>query len=127
MADILGDRPLSEAKTKYRFIEISSIILEENRDKYLYLRHFERTTQRSKAFAKITYVDSVSENIRLQIVDTSVISACYLIDRRSYGTKIPIDDLRKAKEFAMDRYAILFDVTQSRVGKIETIGMLSKK
>lgn len=127
VADILGDRPLSEAKTKYRFIEISSIILEENRDKYLYLRHFERTTQRSKAFAKITYVDSVSENIRLQIVDTSVISACYLIDRRSYGTKIPIDDLRKAKEFAMDRYAILFDVTQSRVGKIETIGMLSKK
>lgn len=127
VAKILGDEPLCETDKKYRFVEICSVVLEENKDKYLYLRHFERTTKRSQAFAKIVLTDNISGNVRLQIVDTTVIPSCYLIDRRSPGTKIPIDDLRKAKEFSMDRFAILFDVVQSRVGKIETIGMLSRK
>jgi serine/threonine protein kinase len=127
VAQILGDKPLSESDKKYRFIKISSVVLEENKDKYLYLRHFERTTKRSKPFVKITLTDKVSGNVRLQIVDTSIIPMCYLIGRRSPGTRIPVEDLRRAKEFSIDRFALLLDVTQSRVGKIETIGMLSKK
>lgn len=127
IAKILGDEPLCETDKEYRFVEICSVVLEENRDKYLYLRHFERTTKRSKAFAKITLTDDISGNVRLQIVDTTIIPSCFLIDRRSPGTKIPIDNLGKAKEFSMDRFAILFDVVQSRVGKIKTIGMLSRK
>ena len=127
VAQILGDEPSGELDEPYRFLKIASVVLEENKDKYLYLRHFESTTKRSKPFVKITLMDNVSGNVRLQIVDTSIIPMCYLIDRRSPGTKIPIDDLKKAKEFSIDRFALLLDVTQSRVGKIETIGMLSRK
>lgn len=127
VAKIVGDEPLSESDKKYRFIKITSVVLEENKDKYLYLRHFERTTKRSRPFVKITLTDNVSGNVRLQIVDTSIIPMCYLIDRRSPGTKIPVEDLKRAKEFSIDRFALLLDVTQSRVGKIETIGMLSRK
>ena len=127
VAQIVGDEPLSEAERKYRFIKITSVVLEKNKEKYLYLRHFERTTRRSKPFVKITLTDSISGNVRLQIVDASIIPACYLIDRRSPGTKIPVEDLKRAKEFSIDRFCLLLDITQSRVGKIETIGMLSRK
>ncbi|MCH5165491.1 MAG: serine/threonine protein kinase [Clostridiales bacterium] len=127
IADILRDNPLCGTNQRYRFVEACSVILEENKDKYLYLRHFEKTTKRSHPFAKIALVDTISGTIRLQVVDTSIIPACYLIDRRSPQTRKRIDDLRRANEFSMEQFAILFDVVQSRVGKIETIGMLSRK
>lgn len=127
VAQILGDEPLCESERKYRFIKITSVVLEENKEKYLYLRHFERTARRSQPFVKITLKDLISGNVRLQIVDTSVIPVCYLVDRRSPGTKLPVEDLKKAKEFSLDRFCLLLDISPSRVGKIETFGMLSRK
>ncbi|MBD5086430.1 MAG: hypothetical protein HDT32_03620 [Clostridiales bacterium] len=127
ISNILNCEPLSEFGERYRFIPISTAILEEDKPKYLKLRHFERTAKRSTPFVKIQLMDEISGTVRVQIVDKSIIPSCNLIDRKSPGTKFPIDDLTKAKEFSFDKFAILLDVVQSRVGKIETIGMLSRK
>ncbi len=127
IAQILGDKPIDESEKNNRFNHISTVVLEENQGRFLYLRHFERSSKRSRYFAKVTLLDEVSGLVRLQILDTSVIPACYLIDRQSRSTRIPIDDVKKGQEFSFDRYGILFDVIDSRVGIIKTVGVISRK
>lgn len=127
VAEILGDEPLAENGNDSAYQLVSTVLLDENQSRYLYLRHFERTSNRSRYFAKITLTDSISNTVRLQILDTTVISACYLIDRKARGTKIAVQDIRKAQEFNYECYDVLFDVMDSRVGKIQTIGRISRK
>ena len=127
VAEILGDEPLAENGNDSAYQLVSTVLLDENKSRYLYLRHFERTSNRSQYFAKITLMDSISNTVRLQILDTTVISACYLIDRKARGTKIAVQDIRKAQEFNYECYDILFDVVDSRVGKIQTIGRISRR
>lgn len=95
--------------------EISKIILEpgENRAKYLYLRHFEKNTERSVKYARVTLSDS-GLSVKVEILNDSFESP-FLIEKNT-RTMFPLNN---GKEFPLDRYGIIFETKKLGKGYIQ--------
>lgn len=111
-----------EGSIAENYIETARVILEpgESKAKFLYLRHFEKNTQRSKKYARITLSDScyyVSIEILNNVFENS------LLIEKSTGKIIP---LNQGKEFPLDRYGVIFDTQKHGNGFIQIFGEFIK-
>ena len=97
------------------YFEISRIILEpgEDKSKFLYLRHFEKTTDRSAKYARVTLSDSLN-SIKLEVLNNSFDSP-FLIEKNT-KTIVPLNN---GKEFPLDRYGIIFESKKIGKGNIQ--------
>jgi serine/threonine protein kinase len=98
-------------------IELSKVILEKNEPKFLYSRHFLKTNAKSKPFIVFTLIDEIKATIKIQ-VDSKVVDNALLIHKHN-GNSVPI---KEGREFPCNEYNICFEITDSRVGKIKSIG-----
>ena len=109
LTDLDGKKPTN-------FFEISKIVLEpgEKNAKYLYLRHFEANTDRSKAYARVTLSDNET-SLKVEILHDAF-SNPYLIEKKTLA-HIP---LGKGKEnIKYDRYGIIFDSKKQGKGLLQ--------
>ena len=88
----------------------------ENKSKYLYLRHFESNTDRSEPYAKIT-LDGTSRMVRLE-VSKAVFPDAYLIEKSTRKRTA----LNQGKEFTADRHGIIFDARKHGKGHLQIFG-----
>ncbi len=102
-----------------KLIELSQIVLRPQENKYLYLRHFEKADKRSEPYAQITLTDPDSREIEFVVLNKTAISDCNLYDINTRQI-VPMKD---GKKFIAGRFAIIFEVNTTRVGKTKTIGM----
>lgn len=106
----------SKGNDPENFFEISRIILEpgEKNAKYLYLRHFETNTDRSKAYAKIT----LSENETSLKVDVlhGAFKNPYLIEKETM-TQILLGSGKENIQY--DKYGIIFDNKKQGKGLLQ--------
>ena len=95
--------------------EISRIVLEpgEDKAKYLYLRHFEKTTDRSVKYARVTLSDSLN-SIKVEVMNNAFESP-FLIERKT-KTMVPLNN---GKEFPIDRYGIIFETKKQGKGNLQ--------
>ena len=76
-------------------------------------------SQRSKPYAVIELKDSEAKMVEFTFVDTNSISDCYLVEKGNKDSLLP---MKVGKAFRYDRYYILFEIKDTRIGKIRTIG-----
>lgn len=116
--DVALENLLTDGNAPANHVETCRIILEanENKSKYLYLRHFESNTERSEPYAKIT-LDSTSRMVRLE-VSKAVFPEAYLIEK---GTR-KRTALNQGKEFTADRHGIIFDARKHGKGHLQIFG-----
>ena len=116
--DVALENLLTDGNAPANHVETCRIILEanENKSKYLYLRHFESNTERSEPYAKIT-LDSTSRMARLE-VSKAVFPEAYLIEK---GTR-KRTALNQGKEFTADRHGIIFDARKHGKGHLQIFG-----
>lgn len=95
--------------------EISKIILEpgEDKAKYLYLRHFEKNTERSVKYARITLSDS-GTSVKVEVLNNAFESP-FLIEKTT-RTMVPLNN---GKEFPLDKYGIIFETKKLGKGYIQ--------
>lgn len=95
--------------------EISRIVLEpgENKAKYLYLRHFEQTTDRSVKYARVTLSESLN-SIKFEVLNNSF-DAPILVEKN----KRTITPLNNGKIFELDRYGIIFETKKIGKGSVQ--------
>lgn len=98
------------------FFEVSRIILEpgEQNAKYLYLRHFETNTDRSKLYAKITLSDS-ENSLKVEILNDAFKNP-YLVEKRT-STHIALGNGKENIQY--DRYGIIFDSKKQGNGYLQ--------
>lgn len=105
--DILMDnlRITNSNKFPPNYFEISRIILEpgDAKSKFLYLRHFEKNTERSMKYARITLSTS-GTTVKVEVLN-NVFDSPYLIEKNT-RTIVPLNN---GKEFPLDRYGIVFE------------------
>lgn len=114
----LGD---ISASLDNRFLMISQMVLNENENKVLYLRHFEKTNKRSSQYAIINLLSESAGTAEILVRDSTVITDCSLRERKT-GKLIPISNTAKAYQFSVENYVVMFEITDSRLGKVSTIG-----
>ena len=109
LKDLDGNEPSN-------FFEVSRIILEpgEKNAKYLYLRHFEANTERSKAYARVTLSDSET-SLKVEILHNAF-TAPYLIEKKTL-THIPLGNGKENIQY--DRYGIIFDSKKQGKGLLQ--------
>lgn len=98
------------------FYEVTRIVLEpgEEHAKFLYLRHFESNTERSKQYAKVTLSDA-ENSVKVEIRNNAFENP-YLIEK---NTK-EITYLGKGKEnIRIDKYGIIFDSKKLGKGELQ--------
>ena len=95
--------------------EISKIILEpgEDKAKYLYLRHFEKNTERSVKYARITLSES-GTSVKVEVLNNAFESP-FLIEKTT-RTMVPLNN---GKEFPLDKYGIIFETKKLGKGYIQ--------
>lgn len=95
--------------------EISRIVLEagEERAKFLYLQHFEQTTDRSAKFARVTLSDSLT-SVKVEVLNKAF-EAPFLIEKQT-RSMIPLNN---GKEFPLDRYGIIFETKKHGKGSLQ--------
>ena len=110
LKDIDGNEPSD-------FFETARIILEpgENHAKYLYLRHFEKNTDRSKAYAKITLSEN-EESLKVEILNSDVFPNPCLVEKKTM-TQRPLGKGRE--DISYSKYGILFDSKKQGNGFLE--------
>lgn len=98
------------------FFEVSRIILEpgEKNAKYLYLRHFETNTERSKPYARITLSES-ENSLKVEILNDAFENP-YLIEKKT-RTHIPLGHGKENIQY--DRYGIIFDSKKQGKGYLQ--------
>lgn len=96
-------------------LEIGKIILEpgEDKAKYLYLRHFERNTERSVKYARVT-LSNAGTSVKVEILNNAFESP-FLIEKNT-RTMVPLNN---GKEFPLDRYGIIFDTKKFGKGYLQ--------
>jgi hypothetical protein len=121
--DVELDNLWADGKPPVNNLEVSRIILEANdsKAKFLYLRHFENTTDRSEAYAKLT-LDPASGMVRLRVLDPRFSDACLI--EKTKRTRLA---LNLGKEFPTDRYGIIFGVQKHGKGVIQIFGKFVKE
>ena len=109
LKDMDGNEPVN-------FFEISRIILEpgEKNAKYLYLRHFEENTDRSKPYARITLSEN-EESLKVEILNNAFQNP-YLIKKKTM-THISLESERENIQY--DKYGILFDSKKQGKGLLQ--------
>lgn len=97
-------------------IEICMIVLEpgEINAKYLYMRHFESTTERSAKYARIVLSDN-QQSVRIEIMNNAFQNPV-LVEKAHRSSLIP---LNQGKEFPLDNYGIIFDSKKHGQGQIQ--------
>lgn len=95
--------------------EISRIVLEpgEDKSKFLYLRHFEKTTDRSVKYARVTLSDSLN-SIKVEVLNNAFESP-FLVEKNTY-TMVPLNN---GKEFPLNRYGIIFETKKQGKGTLQ--------
>lgn len=95
--------------------EISRIVLEpgEKKAKFLYLRHFEKTTDRSTQYARVTLSDSLS-SVKVEVLNDAFESP-FLVEKHT-RSMIPLNN---GKEFPIDRYGIIFETKRQGKGVLQ--------
>lgn len=95
--------------------EISKIILEpgEDKAKYLYLRHFEKNTERSMKYARVTLSD-LGTSVKVEVLNNAFESP-FLIEKTT-GKMFPLNN---GKEFQLDKYEIIFETKKLGKGYIQ--------
>ena len=108
LRDIDGNLPVNHFET-------SRIVLEpgEANSKFLYLRHFEKTTDRSKKYARVTLSESLN-SIKIEVLNDAFESP-FLIEKKT-RTMIPLNN---GKEFPLDRYGIIFETKKQGKGTLQ--------
>ena len=108
LRDIDGELPPNH-------FEISRIVLEpgEDKAKFLYLRQFENTTDRSAKYARVTLSDSLN-SIKFEVLNNSFDSP-FLVEKNT-RTMLPLNN---GKEFPLDRYGIIFETKKVGKGNIQ--------
>ncbi len=105
-----------EGNDPSNFFEISRIILEpgDKKGKYLYLRHFESNTERSKQYARITLSENES-SLKVEILHNSFKNP-YLVESKT-KTNIPLGDGKENIQY--ERYGIVFDSKKQGKGLLQ--------
>jgi len=106
----------AEGHEPANFFEVSRIILEpgEKNAKYLYLRHFETNTERSKAYARVTLSDNESA-LKVEILHDAFPNP-YLVEKKTM-THIPLGVGKENIQY--DRYGIIFDSKKQGKGLLQ--------
>ena len=106
----------SDGNDPVNFFEVSRIILEpgEKNAKYLYLRHFESNTDRSKAYARITLSENET-SLKVEILHNAFTNP-YLVEKKTM-THIPLGAGKENIQY--DRYGIIFDSKKQGKGLLQ--------
>jgi serine/threonine protein kinase len=115
----------SEAIAGKNNFELSKIVLPVNEIKYLNLKHFEKSNNNSPALFALTLTDDMNKMVRIQVnaqVNNPITANSLLIHRQNKS----VTPINKAKEFSCNEYDICFEISDSRVGKIKTLGCFYK-
>ena len=104
-----------DGKLPPNHFEISRIVLEPGSDnaKFLYLRHFEKTTGRDEKCARVTLAESLN-SIKVEVKNNAFESP-FLIERKT-KTMVPLNN---GKEFPIDRYGIIFETKKQGKGYLQ--------
>lgn len=104
-----------DGKLPLNHFEISRIVIEpgEDKAKFLYLRHFEKTTDRSVKYARVTLSDSLT-SIKVEILNNAF-EAPLLVERET-GKLSPLNN---GKEFPIDRHGIIFETKKQGKGSLQ--------
>jgi len=108
-------RKINSSELPPNHFEISKIILEpgEDKAKYLYLRHFEKNTERSVKYARVTLSDS-GTSVKVEVLN-NVFESPVLVEKNT-RSKTPLNN---GKEFPLDRYGIIFETKKLGKGYIQ--------
>ena len=85
----------------------------EDKAKYLYLRHFEKNTERSVKYARVTLSDS-GTSVKVEVLNNAFESP-FLIEKTT-RTMFPLNN---GKEFPLDKYGIIFETKKLGKGYIQ--------
>lgn len=104
-----------DGKLPPNHFEVSRIVLEpgEDKAKFLYLRHFEQTTNRSVKYARVTLASSLN-SVKVEVLNNAF-EAPFLIEKQT-RTMVPLNN---GKEFPLDRYGIIFDTKKHGKGSLQ--------
>jgi len=105
----------ADGKLPPNYVEVSRIVLEpgDKNSKYLYLHHFEKCTDRSKKFARVTLMDT-EDSVKVQILN-NVYPNPALIEKKTRK----LTPLNKGKIFPIDNYGVFFDTIKFGKGHIQ--------
>ena len=108
-------RLTNSSKLPPNHFEISRVILEpgEKNAKYLYLRHFEKNTDRSLKYAKVTLNDSATA-VKVEVLNNAFVSP-FLVEKKSRQ----LIALNNGKEFPLDKYGIIFETKKLGKGAVQ--------
>lgn len=106
----------SDGKEPVNFFEVSRIILEpgDKNAEYLYLRHFESNTDRSKAYARVTLSENET-SLKVEILHNAFTNP-YLVEKKTM-THIPLGSGKVNIQY--DRYGIIFDSKKQGKGLLQ--------
>ena len=109
LKDLDGNAPTN-------FFEVSRIVLEpgDKKSKYLYLRHFETNTNRSKQYARITLSENET-SLKVEILHDSFDNP-FLVESKT-RTHIALGSGKENIQF--DRYGIVFDSKKQGNGLLQ--------
>lgn len=98
------------------FFEVSRIVLEpgEKNAKFLYLRHFETNSERSKAYARVTLSENET-SLKVEILNDAF-SNPYLIEKKTL-THISLGNGKQNIQY--DKYGIIFDSKKQGKGLLQ--------
>ena len=121
--DVALENLLVDGKAPVSYVETCRIVLEpnENKSKYLYLSHFESTTERRKSYAKVT-LDGTSQMVRIEVLQSMFPDAC-LIEKSTRARTA----LNQGKEFPCERYGVIFNAQKHGKGYIQIFGKFVKE
>jgi serine/threonine protein kinase len=124
ISELTNNNYTAETITGENKFELSKIVLTVNETKYLYLKHFERANYNSPPLFALTLTDDLNK-IEIQVnakINNSITASSSLISKQN-NSIVPINN---AKQFPSNEYDICFEVIDSRVGKIKTVGRFYK-
>lgn len=113
--DEIDDFP--EGRSSFFYV-LSQMVLAVGETKHIYLRHLEKTSKRGDLCASITLTDKAKGLASLQIPDNSRLTDCTLWEKKT-NEPVPLEQM---PVFPIDEYLVLFERTDSRIGKISTFG-----
>lgn len=113
----------TDGKMPPSYFEVSRIVLEpgELKAKYLYLHHFENTTESSLKFARVTLSEGL-DKVKVEVLN-NVYQFPNLIEKRSRKL-IPMN---RGKIFPVEDYGILFETKRFGKGSIQIFAKFIKE